>query len=131
MMNPDPSAVVSWPPRLRPCCWRKCLKNCSKGEPGGKSKGIISSDWSAASWWVDEMFTTAGVTRAARSAKVEGGRVWASAAPDSMTPAAIATPATNDLTAHAALSALGTDGLLRAQRIMSLDLHGRCRHPPP
>src|SRR5229473_1530652 len=32
-------------------------------------------------WWVEEMLTTAGVTLAARSAKVSGGRLAAEAAP--------------------------------------------------
>jgi len=45
----------------------------------GKS-GIAVSD-EGFEWWVDEMLTTAGVTLAARSAKVSGGRLAAEAVP--------------------------------------------------
>ena len=84
MMKPDPrlcmrrSGGVGWlsprPPGLLRL--RKSLKNCSNGEPGGNSgisgpwPGFPARAWAAA--WVDEMFTTAGSSLAARSAKLSG-----------------------------------------------------------
>ena len=65
-------AASARPGRLR---LRKSLKNCSNGEPGGNS-GISGpapgAPARACAAWVDEMFTTAGSSFAARSAKLSG-----------------------------------------------------------
>src|SRR5581483_10714333 len=72
MMKPEPKAVaLRFMGLCLPCCCMNCWKNCSKGEPFGKSNGM--SCWaSAVSTWVEEMLTTAGVTLDARSAKLAG-----------------------------------------------------------
>src|ERR1700761_8626807 len=62
-----------WPGRLR---LRKSLKNCSNGDPGGNI-GISGpapgpGTFLAVIVWVDETFTTAGNSLAARSAKLSG-----------------------------------------------------------
>ncbi len=87
MMKPDPRLCIrrsdggGWlsPPRppgpggrLR---LRKSLKNCSNGEPGGNSGTSgpgLGTPARACTAWVDEMFTTAGRSFAARSAKLSG-----------------------------------------------------------
>src|SRR5215468_2388217 len=77
MMKPEPRAIDSAPLLGR---WRslKCLKKSSNGDPLGTTNGVwpLSSP-ACARWCLLEMFTTAGVTLAARSAKLAG----ASAAP--------------------------------------------------
>ncbi len=88
MMKPDPRLCIrrsdggGWaspprppgPGRLR---LRKSLKNCSNGEPGGNSGTSgpgpgPGEPARACTAWVDEMFTTAGSSFAARSAKLSG-----------------------------------------------------------
>jgi hypothetical protein len=54
---------------------RKSLKNCSNGDPGGNigiSGPAPGPPARACIAWVDEMFTTAGNSFAARSAKLSG-----------------------------------------------------------
>jgi hypothetical protein len=55
----------------------KSLKNCSKGEPGGKT-GISGASELARLVWLELTLTTAGSREPARSAKLSGaGRAYA------------------------------------------------------
>src|SRR5262249_36849097 len=56
------------------CLSMKSLKNCSNGEPGGscRSGGSPSPSALALMVWLVEIFTTAGCSFSARSAKLNG-----------------------------------------------------------
>src|SRR4030095_12422485 len=93
MMKPEPSAICSAPLLGR---WRslKCLKNSSNGEPSGTVNGVwLLSSPACASRGLLETFTTAGVTLAAKSAKLAGASAAPAEARKDRTRAPLSSPA--------------------------------------
>src|SRR5690606_17263150 len=85
-MKPEPSEETCRGrlPSPRCCRSKNSLKKSSNGEPGGNC-GIPSGRPRFWMLWVVEMFTTAGSSRSARSAKSPSGGLACAAAPSSTT----------------------------------------------